>query len=140
VRWLATLIEQLHFVPRQGPAHTAWFHLLPRYIADNCGGLGLAVAVADSQAPGCSHALDYFRIERLTGTDHFAQPDRIIGKLLLHEQSPDGRWSAQRRDAVSPQRCECVTGDKSRLVVGKYSRTCIPGRKHAAPGVFGPSW
>ena len=64
---LVVRIQQADPVARQRPAHRAWLDRLAGRIADLRGGLGLAVAVADGQAPGRLHLLDDLRVQRLAG-------------------------------------------------------------------------
>src|SRR3954447_25283176 len=82
---LSVAVGDPHFVTRQRPAHRSDFYLLPRRVAGQCGGFGLAVAVADRQAPCGAHLVDDLRIERLSGAADLAQRYLEARQLLLDE-------------------------------------------------------
>ena len=66
-------IQQHDPVSGQRPPHRAGLDRLPRGIADLRGGLGLAVAVADRDAPGLAHPGDHLGIQRLAGACRLAE-------------------------------------------------------------------
>ena len=70
---VAVAVGDLHAIARQRTAHRADLDLLARRIAGERRGFGLAVAVADGQAPGRLHLIDHFGIERLAGAADLAQ-------------------------------------------------------------------
>ena len=92
--FVAVSIEQGHTVARQGPAHRARHDRLARRIADLRRGLGLAVAVADGEAPGLLNLVDDLGIERLAGAADLAQAHLERRKVLLDEQPPHRRRRA----------------------------------------------
>ena len=128
-----------HPVSGQWTAHRSDLHLLPRRIPAQRGGLGLAVAVTDGQAPGGLHLIDHLGIERLAGAADLAQRHLEARQLLLDEQPPHRRRRAQRRHAAAPDSREQCLGVEARLIDHEHRRAGIPGREQTAPGVLGPA-
>ena len=69
---IAVGIDDADAVARHRPPHRADLQRLLRRIADHRGGLGLAVAVANGEAPCALHLIDDLGIEWLAGAADFA--------------------------------------------------------------------
>ena len=139
VAGLAVRIEQHHRVARQRLAHRARLDRQARRIADHRGGLGLAEAVADLQAPGGPHLLDHLGVERLAGRDRLAQRGLPVAERLLDEHAPDGGRRAQRLHAVLHHGVEHRRAAEARVVVDEHTGLRVERREEAAPGVLGPA-
>ena len=102
----AVCVEQRDAVAGQRPAHRARLERLAGRVADLRGGLGLAVAVAQLDAPGGAHALDDLGVERLAGADQLAQLQApAVGReVFLDQHAPHRRRRAQAGDAVTFER------------------------------------
>src|SRR6185312_9939403 len=110
--------------------------LLPRRVAGERRCLGLAVAVADGESPGCADLIDHLGIERLAGAADLAEGNLEIGELLLNEQPPHRRRRAERGDATAADGGQELLGLEARLIDDEDRRPRIPGCEEAAPGVL----
>ncbi|MCY1350237.1 hypothetical protein D9M69_364650 [compost metagenome] len=110
-------------------------------VADQRGGLRLAEAVAQRQAPGLLDLLDDLRVERLARADQFAQRQApaIGGQVLLDQHAPHGGRRAQAGHPVPLQHAEQGRGAEARDVVDEHAGAGVPRREQAAPGVLGPT-
>src|SRR3954447_22027504 len=82
--------------PRQRLAHRARLDCGARRVADLGTGLGLAVAVADRQAPRRAPLLDDLGVQRLARADHLPERARTAGEVGLDQHPPD-RWRRAER-------------------------------------------
>ena len=93
---VALLVEKNDPVPGQRPAHRTGLQGLAGRVADLGGGLGLAVAVADGDAPRLPHLLDHLGVERLARAERLPQPDRVafasgsLDQILTAMMAGDG--------------------------------------------------
>ena len=132
-------IEQPDLVAGQGAAHRAGLDRLAGRIADLGRGFGLAVEVADGEAPGLLDLLDHFGVQRLAGRQHLAQR-RLAGfQVFLDQHAPHGRRRAERRDLVGDDRIEEIARVEARLVGDEDRGAGDPRREEAAPRVLGPA-
>ena len=136
---LAVGIAEPDRVARQRPAHRSRLDLLPRAVADLGGGLGLAVAVADGQAPVMLDAVDHLGVQRLAGADHLGQVHLPGLEILLDQDTPDRRRRAEGGDPAAHQRIQQRLGGETRLVEQEHRGAGVPRREDAAPGVLGPA-
>src|SRR5207248_6716965 len=88
-------IQQHDPVSGQRPPHRAGLDRLPRGIADLCGGLGLAVAVADRDAPALAPPADHLGIRRLPAPAPPAGGNPGAGGSLWDNLPPTGRRGAE---------------------------------------------
>src|SRR6185437_14687771 len=102
-------------------------------------GFGLAVTVADDEAPGSLDLVDHLRIERFARAADLAQADLEVRELLLDEQPPHRGRRAERGDAAAADGGEQLLGLETRLVDDEDRRPRIPRREEATPGVLGPA-
>ena len=135
----AVHIEQCHPIARQRPAHRARLHGLARRIADERRGFGLAVTVADGDAPRRLDPFDDFRIERLAGADQFAHGHLPGAQILLDQHAPHRRRRAERGDAAARDGVEQPLGVEAALIDDEDRRLRAPRREEAAPGMLGPA-
>ena len=131
--------QQLDAIPRQRAAHRSGLDGLPGRIACERRGFGLAEAVANRHSPRGAHALDHLRVERLAGGDRLAQPHPVRRQILLDEHAPHRRGRAKRRNRLPRQHAQGVFHLETRVVVGEHRGLRVPGREHAAPGMFRPA-
>ena len=124
----------------QRAAHRAGLDLLARRVADLGRGLGLAVEVADGQAPGVADLVDDLGVERLARGDDLAQ--------AVAAPAPRSSWISMRHTVGGAHSevtlfdamiVEQRLGVEARLVEGAHRRAGIPRREERAPGVLRPS-
>ena len=141
VAGLPVHVHQHHLVAGQGPAHRSGLDRLARRVAHLRRRLGLAVAVAQVQAPGRAHAVDDLGVERLAGADHLAQlqPPAVGGQVFLDQHAPHGGRCAQRRDAVRGQHLQQRLRLEALVVGDEDAGARVPRREEAAPRVLGPA-
>ena len=132
-------VEHHHPVAGQGAPHGARLERLARGVADLGGGLGLAEAVPDGEAPGPAHLLDHLGVEGLAGGHRLAQGDPMGGEVLLDQQPPHRGRRAEGGDRVVRQHLQQGGGVEARIVVEEDAGAGVPGGEEAAPGVLGPA-
>src|SRR5436190_1440 len=110
----AISVQKTNPIAGRRAAHRTRFDFLPRHIADLQCRLGLAVAVADGQAPGGLDPLDDLGIERLAGADDLPEPDLPRGEILLDQHPPHRRRGAEAGDPVTRDRIEQTPGVEPR--------------------------
>ena len=132
-------VQQAKMIAGHGHAHRAGLDRQARRVGDLQGGFGLAVAVADGDAPGALDLLDHLRVQRFAGAEQFTQRNFVGFQVFLHEHAPGGRGRAERGDFAVHQGFQQRLRVKARLVGDEDGGAGHPGGEEAGPGVFGPA-
>ncbi len=132
-------VQQDDLVARRRPAHGAGLDGDAGEVADLEGGLGLAEAVANGDAPGLADLLDDLGIERLAGGDGLARGPGQPGEVGLDQHPPHGGRCAEGGHAVPVHLGHQAFGVEAGVVVDEDGRAGVPGGEEVGPGVLGPA-
>ncbi len=132
-------VEQRDGDAGQRLAHGSGGHGGSGGVADDRGGLGLPVAVADGEPPRCLDPADDLGVERLAGRDDLAQGTRLRAEVGLQHHPPGGGRGAERVDLGAFELGEQAGRVEACGVVDEDGGLGDPGREEAAPGVLAPA-
>ncbi|EGJ73920.1 putative acetyl-CoA synthetase [Streptomyces sp. Tu6071] len=132
-------VEEFDREAGAGAAHGAGLEGLARGVGDGDGGLGLAEAVADRDAPGAAHVLDDLGVEGFPGGDDGARRGLEAAQVGLDEHAPHGGRGAEARDARAVHLGHEAARVEARVVEDEDGRLGVPRCEEVRPGVLRPA-
>ena len=132
-------VEHHDVVAGKRLAHRAGLHRQAGSVAYQGGRFGLAVSVANRDAPGPLDGLDHFRVQRFACARQLSQARWTIAERLEGDHAPDRRRGAQRGDFLVAENLDRPPCRKARALVHQNGCAGIPRREKARPGMLGPA-